>query len=312
MTALLAGARSADFGPATPTVALLERYHLEREPRVRDELATRLLPLALSLSRRYHSARDREDLDQVASLALLKALDRFDPTRGIAFSTFAVPTIVGELKRYFRDLGWTVRVPRSLQELTARIDGATEQLTRERGRPPTIAELAERCETTTESVLEAHAAASAHFPESLDAPIRDTDAESMTRIDTIPGDDPGYLRAELAADLDRLLATLPAREAEILRLRFNQDLTQAEVAEARWPFPDARVSPDPPGDRRAQSLRSSLRSGRVVRRAPGRIWRASRFGKSTRRCLPSRMRFLPSAHAWHPGPLRPNRTRQPL
>src|SRR3954465_12842594 len=133
MTVLLAGARSADFGPATRTDVLFGRYPREREPWVRDELTTRFLPLALSLSRRYHSLSEREDLDQVASLALLKPLDRFDPARGIAFSTFAVPTIVGELKRYFRDCGWTVRVPRSLQELAARVDAATHPLTRNPG-----------------------------------------------------------------------------------------------------------------------------------------------------------------------------------
>jgi RNA polymerase sigma-B factor len=230
MTVWLARARSADLAAATPTVALLERYHHRREREVRDELATRFLPLALSLSRRYHNASQREDLDQVAALALLKALDRFDPTRGIAFSTFAVPTIVGELKRYFRDCGWVVRVPRSLQELTARLDTATERLARELGRLPTVAELAESCETTTEDVLEARAAASAHFPDSLDTPIRDG-AESMTRIDRIPSEDGGYVRVECAADLDRLLATLPAREAAILRLRFHGDLTQAQIGE---------------------------------------------------------------------------------
>jgi RNA polymerase sigma-B factor len=212
------------------TDALFERYQREREPWVRDELTRRFLPLALSLSRRYHSLREREDLDQVASLALLKALDRFDPTREIAFSTFAVPTIVGELKRYFRDCGWVVRVPRSLQELTARIDACAEQLTRELGRPPTIAQIAERCETTTESVLEAYAAGSAHFPDSLDTPLRDA-SEPMTRVDTIASEDSGYVRAEHAADLDRLLATLPAREAAILRLRFHDDMTQAQIAE---------------------------------------------------------------------------------
>jgi RNA polymerase sigma-B factor len=230
MTALLAGARSADLGPVTPTDVLLERYHAEREQWVRDELANRFLPLALSLSRRYHSSKDREDLDQVASLALLKSLERFDPARGIAFSTFAVPTIVGELKRYFRDCGWMVRVPRSLKELSARVDAAIVQLTLQHGRPPTVAELAEYCETTTESVLEARAASSAHFPDSLDTPLDDA-AESMTRVDTIPDAEPGYTRAEQAADLDRMLARLPAREAAILRFRFREDLTQAEIAE---------------------------------------------------------------------------------
>src|ERR687898_588268 len=114
----------------------------------RDEMVIRYLPLARSLARRYAHRGELEDLNQVASLALLKAIDRFDPGRGLAFSSYAVPTILGELKRYFRDKGWTVRVPRDVQELNLRINKLTESLTAELGRSPTPAELADRSGAT--------------------------------------------------------------------------------------------------------------------------------------------------------------------
>ena len=165
----------------------------------------------------------------MASLGLLKAIDRFDPSRGIAFTSFAVPTIVGELKRYFRDLGWSVRVPRSLKELAARVTSATDGLTRELGRPPTVTEIAERCETTSEMVLEARALTTAHRAASLDVPV--DGEQTSTRLETVPFEDDGFGRAERAADLDRLLSRLPPREQRLLRLRFFDDLTQREIAE---------------------------------------------------------------------------------
>jgi RNA polymerase sigma factor (sigma-70 family) len=151
---------------------LLQRYFLSRDPRDREALVQRFLPLARHLSRKYaSSAADREDLEQVASLGLLKAIERFDPSLGIAFSSFAVPTIIGELKRYFRDHGWSVRVPRSLKELASRVDAATHDLERELGRSPTVAETAHRCQTTSEMVLEARALTTAHRAASLDVPV---------------------------------------------------------------------------------------------------------------------------------------------
>src|SRR6478752_6027779 len=117
---------------------LFERYHQEHDPADREALLERFLPLARHLARRYMSGgADPDDLTQVASLALLKAIDRFDPTRGLAFTSFAVPTIVGEIKRHFRDYGWSVRVPRALKELAAQVDGALEALNAELGQPPT-------------------------------------------------------------------------------------------------------------------------------------------------------------------------------
>ena len=195
----------------------------------REQMVIRYLPLARSLARRYAHRGEIEDLNQVASLALLKAIDRFDPDRGLAFSSFAVPTILGELKRHFRDKGWMVRVPRDVQELNLRITKITESLTSELGRSPTPAELADRTGATVEQVLEARAANSAHHPESLDKPVTE-DGEQL--LDLAGGSiDPGYEHAETAAVVDGLLATLGEREREILRLRFAEDLTQAEIGE---------------------------------------------------------------------------------
>jgi len=210
--------------------ALFERYRRYRDPSDRELLVERFRALALHLSRKYHSRGERDDLEQIACLALLKAIDRYDPSKGVAFSSFAVPTIIGELKRYFRDCGWSVRVPRSLQELNLRITSLTEQLSPVLGRAPTVEELAQRCETTPEHVVEALSLGSAHRADSLDAPTG-TDEERQPRMATISYDESGYADAERAADVERLLTTLPAREQAIVHLRFHQDLTQREIAD---------------------------------------------------------------------------------
>src|SRR4051812_42696178 len=147
--------------------ALFSRYRATRDPQVREVLVDRFLPLARHLSRRYRSGRDEEDLRQVAALGLLKAIERFDPQYGVAFSSFAVPTILGELKRYFRDQGWMVRVPRPLQELEQRMSQAAEELSAQLGRTPTAAELADRCGVGMEEIVEAQIVGSAHRPSSL-------------------------------------------------------------------------------------------------------------------------------------------------
>ena len=189
--------------------ALFERYRRHRDPADRELLVERFRALALHLSRKYHSRGERDDLEQIACLALLKAIERYDPSKGVAFSSFAVPTIIGELKRYFRDFGWSVRVPRSLQELNLRITAATEALSLTLGRAPTVEELAERCETTPEHVVEALSLGSAHRADSLDAPTG-RDDHLWPRIATISYDEPGYAEAERAADVERLLAHPPA------------------------------------------------------------------------------------------------------
>src|SRR4051794_35577624 len=130
------------------------RYRATREPRLREALAERFLPLARHLSRRYGTRGDQEDLEQVAAVALLKAIERFDPQHGVAFSSFAVPTILGELKRYFRDHGWMVRVPRHLQDLQQRVVQAAQELTATLGRTPTVAELASACGLGIEEIID--------------------------------------------------------------------------------------------------------------------------------------------------------------
>jgi RNA polymerase sigma-B factor len=207
--------------------ALFARYRRDRDPATREMLVSRFLPLALHLARRYRTRADNDDLAQIASIGLLKAIDRFDPERGLAFSSFAVPTILGELKRYFRDHGWTVRVPRHLQELTLQLERATEQLTGTLGRAPTAAELAEHVHADVEHVLEALAARSAHRPDSLDRPISDGEDDFMSRLGG--QEDPNFARAEDAATISALLDGLTERERLILELRFRHDLTQAEI-----------------------------------------------------------------------------------
>ena len=218
-----------DVSHSPANAKAFEAYRLDGDPAKREELATQYLPLARHLARRYRGRAELDDLEQVASLALLKAIDRFDPSRGLEFSTFAFPTILGELKRYFRDLGWTVRVPRELQELTLRLDKLRDTLTGELGRSPTVAELAARADTTVDQVIEAISAGSAHHPDSLDRPLSE---DGDLAIDVVAAhDDPGFVRAENAAVVEGLLPRLSEREREILKLRFEQDLTQAEIGE---------------------------------------------------------------------------------
>src|SRR5690349_3275300 len=176
---------------------LLERYHRDGDTTAREALVTRFLPLARQLARRYQRGGEQlDDLVQVASLGLLKAIDRFDPARETAFSSFAVPTILGELKRHFRDKGWSVRVPRDLQELAVRVDRVTDELARELGRAPTLAEVSERTGSTTEQVLEAREAAGAYRAVSLDRPRDDEDESETGMADAVGIEDPGFGVAE--------------------------------------------------------------------------------------------------------------------
>ena len=208
---------------------LLERYHRHGDREARDALVERFLPLARQLARRYQRGSEPfDDLVQVASLGLLKAIDRFEPGRETAFSSFAVPTILGELKRHFRDRGWSVRVPRDLQEMSVRVERVTEELAGELGRAPTPAEIATHIGVTTEQVLEAREAAGAYRAISLDRP-RDEDDESDGMGDSMGIEDPGFGLAEDAATVERLMSVLTEREREVLRLRFAEDLTQSEI-----------------------------------------------------------------------------------
>jgi RNA polymerase sigma-B factor len=189
------------------------------------------LPLARKLARRYSGAHEPfEDLMQVASYGLLKALDRFDLDRGTAFSSFAVPTIVGELKRYFRDLGWSAHVPRGAQELALKVHSAQERLTTQTGRSPSVAELAQYLELSIEDVLEGLEAAAAEHSSSLDAPHDDGNGESGTLADTFGQPDARLQLVEDATTVAAAMQTLSERERQVLHLRFFEDRTQSEIA----------------------------------------------------------------------------------
>jgi RNA polymerase sigma-B factor len=208
---------------------LLECYHRHGDAAAREALVERFLPLARQLARRYQRGGEPlDDLVQVASLGLLKAIDRFEPDRSTAFSSFAVPTILGELKRHFRDRGWSVRVPRDLQEMTVRVERTSEELSRQLGRAPTPAEIGEDIGITTEQVLEAREAAGAYRAVSLDRP-RNEEEDDTAAADWMGIEDPGFRLAEDAATVERLMLVLTDRERDVLRLRFGEDLTQSEI-----------------------------------------------------------------------------------
>jgi RNA polymerase sigma-B factor len=207
---------------------LFTRLRARASAEQREQVFRRYLPLARSLAARYRrSGEPLEDLEQIAGIGLLNAIDRFDPRRGTAFSSFAVPTILGELRRHFRDRTWALRVPRRLQELGGQIEHARDELTSSLGRQPTVNELADHLRTDAESVLQAIELAIARHTVPLAGPpgAGDTDTQS------VPGTvDDGYARAEDRAVLAPLLATLSARDAEIVLLRFRDDLTQDAIA----------------------------------------------------------------------------------
>jgi RNA polymerase sigma-B factor len=208
--------------------ALLARWHLEGDRAARDEVAARMLPLARSLARRYaNKGEPLDDLEQVACVGLIKAIDRFDLSRNVRFATYAVPTIAGELKRHFRDRGWMMRVPREVQELSGRIGVVRERLLHDLARSPTVAELARATATDEDRVLEALAAAAAYRTLSLDQPFQD----GTGPLEAIGGDDLGFERAEARAMLADGLHELAPREREIVRLRYFEGLTQREIAE---------------------------------------------------------------------------------
>ena len=200
-----------------------------RDQHLRDELIEAHLGLAEYLARRFSNRGEPlDDLVQVASVGLLKAVDRFDPERGVEFSTYATHTVVGELKRHFRDKGWAVRAPRRMQELYLRLGKVISTLSQELGRSPTIPELAAEAQVSEEEVLEAMEAGQAYRFASLDAPSPGDEGDTMGA--TLGEDDPELIDAERRATLSPLLARLPPREQTILHLRFFEGLTQSEIA----------------------------------------------------------------------------------
>jgi RNA polymerase sigma-B factor len=231
LTPTRTAARCAD--PAQRT--RIERQLFARRDRgdlqARDELIERFLPLARSIARRYdQSGEPLEDLVQVASMALVKAVDRYDPHRGAAFSSFAVPTIAGELKRYFRDRTWAIRPPRDVQELALRVDRAAERLNTQLNRAPTVREIGEAVAETDELVLEAMQARGVYSTLSFEAPHGRSDDRSVLQ-DTLGAREDGYEDAESRALVDRLMRGVSPRERLVLRLRFEEDLTQAEIGQ---------------------------------------------------------------------------------
>jgi len=214
--------------------ALLLRYHRDGDIAAREELIVRFIPLARQLAGRYRGAGEaQDDLVQVACLGLLKAVDRYDPERGSAFTKYAVPTMLGELKRHFRDKGWAVHVPRATQELVLKVSDALGTLPSRLGRSPTPRDVANALGSSVEEVLEAMEAATAYEATSLDAPRPggDDDDGGWTLGDSVADEDPGYELVEIGETLRGTMHALPAREREILHLRFERDMTQAEIAE---------------------------------------------------------------------------------
>jgi RNA polymerase sigma-B factor len=210
---------------------LLKRYHGDGDLVAREQLVLRFMPLARQLASRYrHAGEPLEDLVQVAYVGLIKAIDRYDVERGSGFARYAVPTMLGELKRHFRDKGWALRVPRATQELALKVSDALGTLPAKLGRAPRPRDVAEAIGVPVEDVLEAMEAATAYETASLDAPRAGADDEEWTHADGLGVEDRGYELVELGETLRGTLDALPDRERLILRLRFEADMTQAEIA----------------------------------------------------------------------------------
>lgn len=209
--------------------ALFERYRDRRDPVDRELIVERFLPLARHLARRYQNSHEPfDDLFQVACVGLVKAIDRYDLKRDVAFSSYAVPTIAGEIKRHYRDRTWSVRVPRDLQELSLNVERTRLELSLALGRQPTVAEIATDVSADAEEVVEALEAFSAYRATSLEAQRGDGD---NTLGDTLGVREAGFARAEQRAMLKQLMRILTSRERIVLHLRFAHDLTQIEIGE---------------------------------------------------------------------------------
>jgi RNA polymerase sigma-B factor len=213
---------------------LFARWQHDREDAARAALLERFMPLARSLAKRYRrSSEPIEDLLQIASLGLLKAIDRYDPERGRPFQSFAVPTILGEMRRYFRDAGWAVHVPRGAQERALKVRDAQQRIAGERGRAPTVGQIAEYLELDAEDVIDALQVIQAYETVSLDAPRPGSgpDGAGVAYGESLGHDDERYELIELDATVQCALEHVPARERVVLRMRFVEDLTQTEIAD---------------------------------------------------------------------------------
>jgi RNA polymerase sigma-B factor len=209
---------------------LWRRFAARRDPASREELVRRYMPFAKNLALRYRGASESfDDLLQVANLGLVNAIDRFQPERGTPFAAFASPTILGELKRHFRDRVWTVRVPRGLHDRMAEVDKANSELTVALQRSPSVGEIAERLELDPSEVLEVLEANHNRRPLSLDRPLGDE--EESPASEWIGDEDEGFELVEDKLTLEGVLPQLDERERLILKLRFVDDMTQSQIAE---------------------------------------------------------------------------------
>jgi RNA polymerase sigma-B factor len=231
---------------------LWQQFAETRDPAIREELVMRNMPLAKHLALRYRGTIESfDDLHQVANLGLVGAVDRFDPGRGIPFAAFASPTILGELKRHFRDRVWTVRVPRGLHDRMAEVDKAVTELTRTLQRSPSVGEIAERLGLEQTDVLEVLEANHNRRPLSLDRPAGGDESEESAPAEWVGEDDEGFDLVETRVALEAALPYLEERERLVLRLRFVEDMTQSQIAE--------RIG------------HSQMHVSRILRRALGRI-----------------------------------------
>jgi|SRR5665213_2594823 len=232
LTRSAAPTTSATPASIEETNELFARWQRDGDHGAREALVQRFMPLARGLARRYgRSSEPFEDLVQVASLGLLKAIDRYDAERGHAFQSFAVPTILGEMRRYFRDSGWAIHVPRGAQERALKVRDAQEHISNERGHAPTVNQLSEYLELDTEQVIDALQAIQAYETVSLDAPRPGGDEDAPSYGEMVGKEDASYELVELGATVAAALPHLAPRERAILRMRFMDDLTQTEIAE---------------------------------------------------------------------------------
>jgi RNA polymerase sigma-B factor len=212
--------------------ALLRRYHEEGDLQAREQLIEQYMSLVRSLARRYsYRGEQLEDLVQIGAIGLIKAIDRFDLNRGVELTTYATPNIIGEIKRHFRDKGWSVRVPRGLQELNVQLSRLVEQLTVQLGRSPTITELAKGAGVEEEEVLEALESGRAYSSLSLSSGGGQEDGEELDPLESIGTEEHQYDVSEDRAVLAPGFRVLDERERKILHLRFFEGLTQSQIAQ---------------------------------------------------------------------------------
>lgn len=214
------------------TRELFRRFKEEGDMDAREKLVMSHLNLVRFIANKFKNRGEPiDDLVQVGYLGLLKAIDRFDPSRGLEFTTFATPTIMGEIKRHFRDKGWSVRVPRRLQELSAKVNQATDTLTSQLQRSPTIAEIADYLDATVDEVLEAMESSSAYSSVSLEAPSGADDDDTPSVIDRYATEDSDLAFTDDRIIIEEALASFSPRERDVIEMRFLKGMTQIEIAE---------------------------------------------------------------------------------